>query len=163
VSHDGERWLPQALAALTASAHMPDRIVAVDTGSRDDSTRLLAEALGGPAVTTMPKRTGYGAAIQHGIEYADQRAPIRDHGGHRTEWVWLLHDDCSPEPDALRRLLECAVRYPDAAVIGPKVLSWRNDRQLLEVGLAITGGGRRHTGLEKREYEIGRASCRGRG
>jgi GT2 family glycosyltransferase len=155
VAHNGDRWLPQALAALTASDHRPDRIVAVDTGSRDESEKLLIDALGGPAITRMPKRTGFGAAVQHGLAYADQRSPIRDSHRQRTEWVWLLHDDCAPAPGALRQLLECAVRRPDAAVIGPKVLGWRDDRQLLEVGLTITGGGRRHTGLEKREYDQG--------
>lgn len=154
VAHDGERWLPEALAALTASEHMPNRIVAVDTSSRDDSEKLLADALGGPAVTSMPKRTGYGAAVNRGVKYADELSPITDGRRRRTEWIWLLHDDCAPAPDALLRLIEWAVRRPDAAVIGPKVLGWR-DRQLLEVGLSITAGGRRHTGLEKREYDQG--------
>lgn len=154
VAHDGARWLPQALTALTASDHRPDQLVAVDTGSRDESLSLLTEALGGPAVTTMPKRTGFGAAVQAGIAHADRQAP-RLQAAERTHWVWLLHDDCAPAPDALRRLLECAVRHPDAAVIGPKVRSWRDEKQLLEVGLTMTGGGRRHTGLEKREYDQG--------
>lgn len=155
VSHEGARWLPQALAALTASDHRPDRLVGVDTGSRDESASLLTDVLGAHAVTTMPKRTGFGRAVRAGIAHADRQAPARQAASGRTEWVWLLHDDCAPAPDALRRLLECAVRHPEAAVIGPKVRSWREEKQLLEVGLTMTGGGRRHTGLEKREYDQG--------
>ncbi len=155
VAHDGQRWLPRTLAALAASDHTPDRIVAVDTSSRDASPQLLADALGGHAVVAMPASTGFGAAVEGGLKAADDHAPVHPTRQDQAEWVWLLHDDCAPAPDALRRLLECAVRRPDAAVIGPKVLGWRDERQLLEVGVTMTGGGRRHTGLEKREYDQG--------
>jgi len=155
VAHDGERWLPQVLDSLGALTYLPDRIIAVDTGSRDGTPALLANALGGPAVTTQPKRTGFGAAIQAGIDYADKLGADPQNWQQRTEWIWLLHDDCAPAPDALLRLLEAAVRRPDAAVVGPKVRGWRDERQLLEVGLTMTGGGRRHTGLERLEYDQG--------
>ncbi|HEX5995593.1 MAG TPA: glycosyltransferase family 2 protein [Jiangellales bacterium] len=155
VAHDGERWLPQVLEALGGLTYPPDRIIAVDTGSRDSTPALLAQALGGPAVMTQPKRTGFGAAIQAGLHHADRLGTDPRSWQQRTEWIWLLHDDCAPAPDALLRLLETAVRRPDAAVIGPKIRGWRDERQLLEVGLTMTGGGRRHTGLEKLEYDQG--------
>jgi GT2 family glycosyltransferase len=155
VAHDGQRWLPRTLAAVAASDRIPDRLVAVDTGSRDASAQLLADALGGHAVVEMPSSTGFGAAVEAGLDAVDERASAQTTWQDQVEWVWLLHDDCAPAPDALRRLLECAVRRPDAAVIGPKVLGWRDERQLLEVGVTMTGGGRRHTGLERREYDQG--------
>jgi GT2 family glycosyltransferase len=155
VAHNGERWLERSLGALAETDRVPDRIVAVDTGSRDDTAHLLANALGGHAVVSARKSTGFGAAVKAGLAHVDANAPVQQAWPERIEWVWLLHDDCAPAPDALRRLLECAVRRPEAAVIGPKVRSWGEDRQLLEVGLSITRGGRRHTGLEKREYDQG--------
>jgi GT2 family glycosyltransferase len=155
VAHDGERWLPRALDALAASDRPPDRLIAVDTGSMDSTARLLAEALGAHSVVYLPASTGFGAAVQAGLVAAQDRAPAEPTWHQRVEWVWLLHDDCAPAPDALRRLLEYAVRRPDVGVIGPKVRSWRDGRQLLEVGLSMTGGGRRQTGLEKREYDQG--------
>jgi GT2 family glycosyltransferase len=155
VAHDGERWLPGTLAAIAASDRAPDRLLAVDTGSRDGSGQLLADALGGHAVVSMPASTGFGAAIQAGLDTADNHSPTDSTWPGQIEWVWLLHDDCAPAPDALRRLLEYTVRNPEAAVIGPKVRGWRDERQLLEVGVSMTGGGRRHTGLERREYDQG--------
>ncbi|MGH8777089.1 MAG: glycosyltransferase, partial [Jiangellaceae bacterium] len=155
VAHNGERWLTRALTAVAALDRAPDWLVAVDTGSRDASAQLLAEALGGHAVVTEPASTGFGAAVQAGLKAADAHGPVPSSWQEPVEWVWLLHDDCAPAPDALRHLLECAVRRPEVAVIGPKVRGWRDDRQLLEVGLTVTGGGRRHTGLERREYDQG--------
>ncbi len=152
VSHEGHRWLPAVLDALAQSHRAPDNIVAVDTGSKDDSTEILRRTLGDPAIVVTKRNTGYGAAVMQGIKAADARLPVRD---GRTEWIWLLHDDSAPEPGALLALLECAVRQPEAGVIGPKVRGWRDPRQLLEVGLTTTSSGRRYTGLERREYDQG--------
>jgi GT2 family glycosyltransferase len=166
VAHNGARWLPRTLDALGVLERKPDRIVGVDTGSRDDSGRLLTSALGGHSVTSASRSSGFGDAVQTGIDSADELATARGgigqfQGGRAqgqqrdNEWIWILHDDSAPAPDALRHLLEIAVRRPDAGVIGPKVVSWSEDRQLLEVGFAVTGSGRRHTGLDRREYDQG--------
>lgn len=72
-----------------------------------------------------------------------------------VQWLWLLHDDCAPEPAALHELLRAADAEPDAAVIGPKLRSWYDRRQLLEVGVSIARSGRRWTGLERREQDQG--------
>ncbi|MFE0045435.1 glycosyltransferase [Streptomyces albireticuli] len=72
-----------------------------------------------------------------------------------VQWLWLLHDDCAPEPGALHELLRAADAEPDAAVVGPKLRSWYDRRQLLEVGVSIARSGRRWTGLERREQDQG--------
>ena len=72
-----------------------------------------------------------------------------------VEWLWLLHDDCEPAPDALRKLLQVAETTPTAAVVGPKLRSWYDRRQLLEVGVSIARSGRRWTGLDRREQDQG--------
>src|SRR2546423_1925341 len=105
VSHDGARWLPGTLAGLAAQTHRPDRIVAVDTGSTDGSVRLLTEALGEHSVFAADRTTGFGAAVQRALTLS---------GGHATGWVWILHDDCAPDPDALEQLLRAAVSKPGA-------------------------------------------------
>ena len=50
-------------------------------------------------------------------------------------WLWVLHDDSAPEPDALGVLLRHAADQPSVAVWGPKVLGWDEPRRLLEVGV----------------------------
>ena len=151
VSHDGARWLPAVLAGLTGQTHPVDRVVAVDTTSRDGSVELVREALGEPSPTTaydvVSGTTSFPAAVRHGLEIF----PALD----AEEWVWLLHDDASPAPDALTELLAAAAEHPDAAILGPKLREWPSLRRLLEVGLTITGTGRRETGLERGEYDQG--------
>ena len=101
VSHDGARWLPAVLDGLAAQSVRPDHVVAVDTGSKDESARLLAEALGADAVVKEKLNTGFPQAVRRGLE-----------GLAACEWIWILHDDANPDPDALAALLDAAARRP---------------------------------------------------
>ncbi|GAA5115049.1 hypothetical protein GCM10023339_21440 [Alloalcanivorax gelatiniphagus] len=157
VSHDGARWLPAVLAGLLGQTHPVDRVVAVDTTSRDDSVELVRDALGerpdlGLVLDVVPGSTSYPAAVRHGLD----RAPAATAStGADDEWVWLLHDDSNPAPTALAELLSAAAEHPGATILGPKLREWPSLRRLLEVGLTITGTGRRETGLERGEYDQG--------
>jgi GT2 family glycosyltransferase len=146
VSHDGARWLPPVLEGLEAQTRPVDRAIAVDTGSRDDSADLLRGVLHDESVLELPGSTSYPAAVAHALE----QVPAVE-----GEWVWLLHDDSLPAPDALEQLLRAADEHPEAAVLGPKLREWPSLRRLLEVGLTITGTGHRETGLERGEYDQG--------
>jgi GT2 family glycosyltransferase len=147
VSHNGATWLPAVISGLEQSTRLPDSIVAVDTGSSDESVALLERAFGGQVVGLGP-RTPYGAAVRAGLEHAPAAEP--------DEWVWLLHDDANPAPDALAALAEAAQDAPpDVAVLGPKIREWPSLKRLLEVGVTLTGTGRRETGLERGEYDQG--------
>lgn len=149
VSHDGARWLPAVLAGLTGQTLPVDRVVVVDTTSRDDSVALVRAGLDrlDHVVDVVPGSTSYPAAVDHGLGLAPQVGP--------DEWIWLLHDDSNPAPTALAELLRAAAEHPGADIVGPKLREWPSLRRLLEVGLTITGTGHRETGLERGEYDQG--------
>jgi len=96
----------------------------------------------------------FGDPLGHHDELAADQSQAGD-SSEPVEWLWLLHDDCAPAPDALRKLLQVAETTPTAAVIGPKLRSWYDNRQLLEVGVSIARSGRRWTGLDRREQDQG--------
>ncbi|MHB8341013.1 MAG: glycosyltransferase family 2 protein [Mycobacteriales bacterium] len=152
VAHDGAGWLPETLSALAAQTRSPDLVAGVDTGSQDSTGRLLARALGTPALVTVPRDTSYGAAVAAGLSAREVPAGV---SGTREEWVWLLHDDSAPAPDALERLLDHVRDAPGAVLLGPKIVDWSDPRRLLEVGLTTDGAGRRETGLEPGELDHG--------
>ncbi|MFF8178490.1 glycosyltransferase family 2 protein [Streptomyces chartreusis] len=186
VSHDGARWLPDVLAGLLGQERPVQFAVAADTGSADQSAQLITDALGADRVLHLARRTGFGQAV----EEANRTAPLltpdeltylkrpsgwdpvtrtwRDDAydmpelphGEPVQWLWLLHDDCAPEPDALAQLLrvvenERELGRDDIAVVGPKLRGWYDRRQLLEVGVTIANSGRRWTGLDRREQDQG--------
>ncbi|MEU5306122.1 glycosyltransferase family 2 protein [Streptomyces noursei] len=181
VSHDGGRWLPDALAGLLGQERPVQNVIGADTGSADDSAQLLAEAIGDDRVLHLARRSGFGTAVEEAVRTApvlgpDDLAYLRRPSGwdpvSRTwhdeaydmpelphgepvQWLWLLHDDCAPAPDALAELLRVADASPSTAVVGPKLRSWYDRRQLLEVGVSIARSGRRWTGLDRREQDQG--------
>jgi GT2 family glycosyltransferase len=126
-------------------------VVAVDTGSKDESVDLLVDAF--DEVVTVTGRTAYPEAVRIGLQQVDEIAAPSDAGA--TEWIWLLHDDSNPAPDALERLLEAATDDPRADILGPKLREWPSLKRLLEVGVTISGTGRRETNLEPGEYDQG--------
>ncbi|MFD7923621.1 glycosyltransferase [Streptomyces sp. NPDC059740] len=181
VSHDGARWLPDALGGLLGQTRPVQNVIGADTGSADDSARLLTEALGDDRVLHLARRTGFGTAVDEAHRSAPVLSPEdlpylrrpsswdpvsrtwRDEAyempelphGEPVQWLWLLHDDCAPEPEALAELLRVADASPATAVVGPKLRSWYDRRQLLEVGVSIARSGRRWTGLDRREQDQG--------
>ncbi|MHC0433154.1 glycosyltransferase family 2 protein [Streptomyces sp. O3] len=185
VSHDGARWLPDALTGLLGQERPVQNAVAADTGSADDSAALVTEALGAERVLHLARRTGFGAAVDEAVRTAAVLTPDelpylkRPSGwdpvsrtwhdeaydlpelpyGEPVQWLWLLHDDCAPEPDALAELLRRVEAEHEAgrdvAVVGPKLRGWYDRRQLLEVGVSIAHSGRRWTGVDRREQDQG--------
>lgn len=150
VSHDGARWLPAVLDGIAAQTRGPDRLVAVDTGSTDATPDLLAHHEPCAQICAAPSSSTFSDAVVEGLR---QAPPVRPADGE--EWVWLLHDDCAPAPDCLERLLADARLQPSVDVFGPKLREWPSLRRLLEVGVTISGTGRRETGLERGEYDQG--------
>ncbi|WP_239161318.1 glycosyltransferase [Acrocarpospora phusangensis] len=148
VAHDGARWLGETLSAVLGQTYRLDRVVGVDNGSRDDSAKLLTQAFGPAAVVSMPRSTGFAEAV-HDVM---RRLPPAPHG---TEWIWLLHDDCAPDPRALEALLWAAGQDDKAVILGPKLRDWLDRKLLLEIGVTVARSGRRETGLEPREYDQG--------
>lgn len=144
VAHDGEPWLPVALASVRAQDRPVDALVVVDTGSQDATAELLAQALDPASVLTLPRDAGFGEAVARGVRHAGD-----------ADWVWILHDDSAARSDALRRLLDTAVARQGVGIVGPKVLGWADRTHLLEVGISTARGGRRETGLERDERDQG--------
>ncbi|KRV48725.1 family 2 glycosyl transferase [Wenjunlia vitaminophila] len=178
VAHDGARWLPQALSGLVGQERPVQSVIAADTGSADYSANLLQDALGSERVIHLGRRSGFGTAVTEAVRTAGPVDPdglpyLARRGGwdpvarnwdddapkgpppEPVQWLWLLHDDCAPEPDALLHLLRVADSSPSVAVVGPKLRSWYDRRQLLEAGVSIARSGRRWTGLDRREQDQG--------
>ncbi|KIF69614.1 family 2 glycosyl transferase [Streptomyces sp. AcH 505] len=181
VSHDGARWLPDALAGLLGQERPVQNVIAADTGSADDSARLLTESLGADRVLHLARRSGFGTAVEEAVRTAGVLTPDdlpylkrpsswdpetrswRDDAydmpelphGEPVQWLWLLHDDCAPDPEALAELLRVADADEYAAVVGAKLRGWYDRKQLLEVGVSIANSGRRWTGLDRREQDQG--------
>lgn len=146
VNHDGGQWLHHVLQGVARQTYAIGRIVVVDTSAGEQTD----PALEGLNVIRLKARTPFAVSVQTALDSLPP--PAKD------EWVWILHDDSAPAPDALERLIDAA--EPGVGVLGPKLREWPSLRRLLEVGVTISGTGRRETGLEPGEYDQGQHDTR---
>ena len=86
--------LATLLRNLAEQARPFEEIIVVDNGSEDDSAELAAGT--GAKVLKMGSNLGFAAAVNRGIEATE------------AEWVAILNNDVTLEPDWLAKLLDAA-------------------------------------------------------
>lgn len=145
VTHDGETWLPRALDALAAQTYEPVDVLAVDNASSDGSREQLIARFGHDRVFVSDRDLGFGAAV----------ALALDAYGGDAEYIWLLHDDLAPAPDALTHLVAALEADPRLAVAGPKLRNWEDPQRLQSVGWTIDLSGRADSGVDPGELDQG--------
>ena len=133
VSDTRSERLTDVLAAVAAQTQRPD---------------LLHVVL--PADAERP-RTPEGLEIDWvvgGRTYAEGvDAVLTAHPSHPHEYVWLLHDDSAPLPDALASLAATAKKRTAAAVVAPAQVRWDDVSRLVGLGVTTTVVGARRIDL----------------
>lgn len=156
-------FLGATLEAVAAQEYEPDHVVVVDvdaapsTGLHPDLTMGGARFVAGSGVRS------FGEAVD---------AALTTVGVPETGWLWLLHDDAAPAPDALARLLRAVEHSSAVAIAGCKQRRWPVDadgsplppddgaRLLVEVGYTVSPVGRRRTGIDDTEIDQGQHDAR---
>ena len=105
VSHDSAAVLQKCLNSLAADGIAT---VLVDNASRDSSVSIGSGR--GAYVISNPRNEGFGRAMNAGLRFA------------KTSFALLLNPDITLDPGAMERLLEAAGRYPDAAILAPRII-----------------------------------------
>jgi GT2 family glycosyltransferase len=99
VTYNRKELLIECIAALRAQTRIPDEIVVVDNASTDGTSALFSSGgeLAGDdiAYKRMNINSGGAGGFYKGMEYC------RDRGDR----IWLMDDDCIPEPTCLECLL----------------------------------------------------------
>jgi GT2 family glycosyltransferase len=144
VNHNGRAFLRDTFRGLAAQTRPIDDVLVVDTGSTDGSADWARSRLGDDAVLAV--RGQFGRAVM---------SALRDPRTSGMDWLWLLHDDCAPEPEALERLLAEAESRPSASILGPKLVSWTNPDRLSEIGFSVDRTGRAVSPIEDDEIDQG--------
>ncbi|WP_170023636.1 glycosyltransferase [Isoptericola jiangsuensis] len=152
-------YLPATLDALAAQGHAPDDVVVVDVDAAPSTAAHADLSLGGHRYVGASGSRTLGDAVDHALAVG----ALGDAG-----WIWVLHDDSAPAPDALGHLLRAVEHSAAVAVAGPKQVRWDLDADgtpvvpdrsrpgvLLEVGFTVSPLGRRMTGIDDSEIDQG--------
>ncbi|PFG32543.1 glycosyltransferase [Sanguibacter antarcticus] len=151
VTRGSTPYLSHSLDAVFASTVEPAGVVVVDV-STDSSATLSAEVADRVTLVRAPGARTFGAAITDALDVVGRSAT--------TPWMWLLHDDSAPEPQALHHLVRALEHTSSVAIAGSKQVRWHAPDELVEVGYTVSRSGRRMTGVEPGELDQGQHDSR---
>lgn len=152
-------YLGTTLRALAQQTRRPLRVLVVDVAPTagdlvgpvlDDAFADVPAPAPRLALVRAPGARTFGEAVRTGLATLAERVDERP-----TAWLWLLHDDSAPAPEALARLVRTVSNAPSVAVAGCKQRTWTDPERLLEVGVRTTRSGRRMTDVEPGELDQG--------
>lgn len=106
VTYNSAHCLPALGVALSGFPH----VIVVDNGSDDGCVQSVPQHMPQAQVLALPTNLGFGAANNRALAQV------------RTPFALLLNPDCEIDADTVARLLQTAMRYPEAAVVAPQLL-----------------------------------------
>ncbi|WP_402466818.1 glycosyltransferase [Isoptericola aurantiacus] len=176
VTHGRTPFLQATLDAVAAQDRAPDEVVVVDTDAAASTGLHPDLRMGGRRFVAAAGTRTFGEAVDRalvGTAPDDVGGPgtVDDPAG--PTWLWVLHDDAAPAPDALGRLLRAVEHSAAVAVAGCKQRRWTLDADgraalpdptrpglLVEVGYTVSPLGRRMTGIDDTEIDQGQHDAR---
>lgn len=121
VVHNEQASALRALAAIQSQSLQPDRIVIVDSSTEPAMLPLKS-------ISIKPK-TKLGAIVRQALENLPTDA---------NHWLWLVHDDSEPKPDALAQLLMATENSENVVQVGALQLSAERPREISQLGLTLS-------------------------
>lgn len=145
-------FLGETLQGLSGQTHQPDRIVAVIPNHSSEAVQPIHEHLD-------PDSESVSIVAATGENLGQIVAELNI---DEADWLWLLHADSAPEPDALDVLLRRGENSKRIAVVGPKQIDWDDDGTpvVVEVGIRATRTARRVPEIEEDERDQGQYDSR---
>lgn len=143
VTHPGGPVCVQLLDALCTQDRYPQRLVVTGLPADDPE---IADAAQHPLIA----EHGTELVVRDPLPGADGEPELwqviedarRDLPVEATHWIWVLHDDSVPTPDALTNLISATRNSSGVGIAGPKLVREDDPRMLLAVGQRLTRDGR---------------------
>jgi GT2 family glycosyltransferase len=118
----------KCLASLQGLAYTAWKVIVVDNGSTDGSVHHIRDEHPAVEVLELEKNGGFAKGNNAGIRRALER---------KADYVWLLNNDTTVSPDALRALVTKAESHPRLGALGSAIYSMAEPDRL-----QVWGGGR---------------------
>src|SRR5438270_4986857 len=142
VASDPGAWLEETLAALGEQDYPNLSVLVLDAGTNGDGLAArIAPVLPDAYVRRVDGNPPYGQAANEALLAVEGAA-----------FYLFCHDDAAPDADAVRLLVEEALRS-NAGVVGPKLVQWERPERLADVGMTVNKLGAGHSLIERGEMD----------
>jgi len=138
-------YLDEVLRDLAAQEFAPDAVHVASVGGAPVQVPQTLSA----RLTAVPPGSTYASAVDD---------VLAQFPAHDVEYLWLLHDDSAPQPNALAHLAATARKRRRAAIIGGSQVRWRDPSRLISLGSTVSRWGARrvdlvdHTDIDQGQY-----------
>src|SRR5450755_72122 len=118
----------ECLTSFRGDTYPNKQIIIVDNGSTDDSVEVIRASF--PEVTVLQTglNLGFTGGNNVGIDHALESG---------ADYVYLINNDTTVEPDALTKLLEAMLENRDAGLIAPVIHDYDPPRAIWFAGSAM--------------------------
>ena len=123
ITRDPGPWLEDTLGALAAQDYPQLAVLVVAAGGERDPTSRVARVFPDAFVRRLDRPLAFGAAANEVLGVVEGAA-----------FYLICHDDCAPDANAVRLMVEESFRS-NAGIVAPKVVSWDDPLVLLHVGM----------------------------
>lgn len=110
VGYNRRELLRQCVESVMADVgDLTAEVIVVDNASQDGTSEMVADRFPSVMLVANRENVGYGRGLNHGIAAAS------------GAYLLVLNQDIVLRPGALRALVQCAERHPDAGVVGARL------------------------------------------
>lgn len=134
VTHGRSEFLAETLASLAAQSRPVDSAFVVVSGRALEDDDDIVVPPGFAVEIVRVKGSTFGKAVDALLGTVEER---------EGEWLWLLHDDSAPAPDALEHLLAQAAKRRLAGIVGAAQVRWDDPTRLVNIGTTVSRRGAR--------------------
>ncbi|NOZ28728.1 MAG: glycosyltransferase family 2 protein [Chloroflexi bacterium] len=118
----------RCLRSVTEAQYPDLTIIVVDNGSTDSSVAAIRERYPQVHLLALERNLGYAGGNNAGIQHALGLSP---------RYIFLLNNDVTIAPDALRHLVTAAEQHPEAAFLGPKIYHLDHPDRIQSAGATL--------------------------
>jgi GT2 family glycosyltransferase len=128
VNWNGKSDTLECLMSLRTDTYTSKQIIVVDNGSEDDSVDAIQAAFPEVTVLQTGKNLGFTGGNNFGIDYALERA---------ADYICLLNNDTTVEPDALTNLVDAMTVHGDYGLLTPVIHYFDSPDEIWFAGSSI--------------------------
>lgn len=103
----------RCVESLRQSTYRNQFLVVVDNGSGDEAWEMLERGIGPAPIIRSDDNLGYAGGNNLGIRHALDRD---------ADYLWILNPDTLVEPESLEHLVRTMSRFPEAGIVGSRLV-----------------------------------------